>query len=58
MGFFRKKEVRSQESTTTEITPTVDDILLKAILTGEQIDESKALSIPLWRRRFPLSPTL
>ena len=46
MGFFRKKEVRSQESTTTEITPTVDDILLKAILTGEQIDESKALSIP------------
>ena len=41
MGFFnkKKKEIR-------EIEPQVDDVLLKAIITGEPISEDKALSIP------------
>ena len=38
MGLFKKRE--------TETTPVVDDVLLQAILRGEEIDREKALTLP------------
>lgn len=45
MGFFRRKEKRELEQQTA-VVPEIDDVLLRALLAGEEIDEDKALSIP------------
>lgn len=48
MGFFRRKEKekRELENQTTQVEPQIDDVLLRALLTGSEIDEDKAMSIP------------
>ena len=48
MGFFRRKEKekRELEQQAEQVEPQIDDVLLRALLTGSEIDEDKAMSIP------------
>lgn len=44
MGLFTRREKRAEDVTTTN--DLVDDVVLKALLTGEDVDARKAMSIP------------
>jgi len=44
MGLFGRRETRTTDTATKEF---VDDVVLRALLTGEDIDATKALSIPV-----------
>lgn len=43
--FTKKEEVRAIE-VTPEVTPTVEDVLLRALIGNEAIDKDKAMNIP------------
>ena len=44
MGLYGRRETRTTDTATKEF---VDDVVLRALLTGEDIDADKALSIPV-----------
>lgn len=47
MGWFRKREdPENTQNVTQNVTPTVDDVLLQALLDGEAITREKALTLP------------
>ena len=43
---FKKRAVRTKETSESSVTPPVDDVLLRALLNNETITREKALTLP------------